>query len=187
MSLLENYKSSGLLFNDNFLEQTSEAGMFGYRGELVLIGGEVADARGHVKPPEVVMRGVAMLATDKLLMIIGAIDQLQDLQMFIEKYKTDLAGDVRAVIFVVDIDKAMQVEVYGVHFTLIPLQQGMPWNEMLDELALEKSDFKGQSAADKIVTLYSELCTYNPKYPTVDYNEALSSTTGAVRQSWGAV
>lgn len=187
MALLEDYKAAGLLFNDNFLEQTSETGKFGYRGELVLIGGEVADAKGHVKPPELVMRGVALLATDKLSMVIGAIDQLEHLQTFVDKYKNDIAEGARAVLFVVDIDKAMQVEVEGIHFVLIPLQQGVPWNEILDELALEKSDFKGQSAADKVVTLYDELGSYKPKYPTIDYSEALANTTGAVRESWGAV
>ena len=61
------------------------------------------------------------------------------------------------------------------------------WNEVMDELALEKSDFKGLSAADKVVTLYKELSGYKPKYPHVSLDEALSNTTDAVREAWGAV
>ena len=41
---LEQFKSSGLSFNSNFLEQTSQPGVSGYRGELVLVEGEIADA-----------------------------------------------------------------------------------------------------------------------------------------------
>jgi hypothetical protein len=51
------------------------------------------------------------------------------------------------------------------------------------ELALEKSDFKGQSAADKVLTLYRELTAYKPKYPSVSLDEALANTTGAVREA----
>ncbi len=75
----------------------------------------------------------------------------------------------------------------GIGFVLIPLVQGVPWNEAIDELGLEKSDFKGQSAADKIVTLYDELKGYKPKYPKVALDELYSMTNGVVRESWGAV
>jgi hypothetical protein len=155
---LEKFKDAGLLFNSNFLEQTSEPGTWGYRGELVVVPGEVADAKGHNKPPVEVMRGAVLLA-----------------------------DDMKALLYVVNIKEPMQVEMAGIDFTLIPLVQGVPWNEVIDELALEKSDFKGQSAADKIMTLYKELLQYKPKYPKVSLDEALGTTTETVREAWGAV
>jgi len=54
---LQKFKDEGLLFNTNFLESTGESGLAGSRGELVLVAGEVADAKGHNKPPVEVMRG----------------------------------------------------------------------------------------------------------------------------------
>jgi hypothetical protein len=184
---LSKYKESGLLFNSNFLEETSESGTFGYRGELVLVEGGVGDAMGHAKPPVEVMRGVALLGSDKLKLVVGAIDQLELIKPLVEKYKADFAADMKAVLFVVDIKEPMQVVLEGINFVLIPLVQGMPWNEILDELGLEKSDFKGQSASDKIVTIYNELQSYKPKYPTVSLDEALAATTETVREVWGAV
>lgn len=184
---LKKYKDSGLLFNSNFLEQTSEAGVSGYRGELVLIEGEVADAMGHVKPPIEVMRGVALLADDKLKLVVGAIDQMALFETFLEKYKDDFCADMKALIYVVNLNEAVQVDINGIKFVLIPLIQGVPWNEVIDELALEKSDFKGQSAADKILTLYGEMQGYKPKYPEVSLDEALSATSDVVREGWGAV
>lgn len=185
--LLEKYKDAGLLFNSNFLEETSETGTSGYRGELVLIEGEIADSKGHLKPPVEVMRGVVLLADEKLKLVVGAIDQMASLPIFIEKYKDDFSEDMKVVIYVVNLSDSFQVEVEGINFVLIPLIQGVPWNEVIDELGLEKSDFKGQSSADKIVTLLVEMKSYKPKYTEISLDEAMSAVTDVVREGWGAV
>lgn len=184
---LENYKAAGLLFNSNFLERSSRDELKGYRGELVLVEGEVADAKGHVKPPEEVMRGVALLGDETLKLVVGAIDDIAALPTFLDKYKADFSPEMKAVIYVVNIEKPVQTEIDGISFVLIPMVQGVPWNEVIDELALEKSDFKGQSAADKIVTLFDEMQSYKPKYPTLSLDEVLASATETVREGWGAV
>lgn len=185
--LLEKFKESNLLFNANFLEAASEAGLFGYRGEWVLIEGGIGDAKGHAKPPEDVLRGAVLLADEKLKMVIGALDRLASLQTLVEKYANDFAPDMQALLYVVDIKEPVVVELEGASFILIPLVQGVPWNEAVEELGMEKSDFKGQSPADKIATLYEELKGYQPKYKKVGMDEALEATTDAVREVWGAV
>jgi hypothetical protein len=185
---LQQYQENHLLFNINFLEASSSDGLFGFRGELVLVEGEVADAKGHTKPPEEVMRGAAILADEKLKMIIGAIDRLEAFDTFLQKYQADFASDMVALIYVVNLDSPVTVEVEGVNFILIPLTQGVPWNEVIDELGLEKSDFKGQSAADKIVTLCGELKGYKPKkYPQVELDQLFTMTNDEVREGWGAI
>ena len=185
--ILETYKAKGLLFNQNFLEQTSTAGLHGYRGELVLVEGGIADAKGHAKPPEEVMRGAVLLADDKLRLVIGALDDIASLTGLVEKYGTDFADDMLAIVYVVNIAGAVVSEVGNTRFILIPLVQGVPWNETIDELGLEKSDFKGQSAADKIVTLRDEIAAYKPKYPVSTLDDVLTSATDTVREGWGAV
>ena len=184
---LEKYKEAGLLFNTNFLEKSSEPGISGYRGELVLIEGEIGDDKGHAKPPVEVMRGAVILADEKIKLFIGALDQVALINTLIEKYQGDFADDMIAVLFIVDLKDAVQVDISGINFVLIPLVQGVTWNEIIDELALEKSDFKGKSASDKIITVYNELKSYKPKYPHVSLDEALGNTTGKVREAWGAV
>ena len=54
-------------------------------------------------------------------------------------------------------------------------------------LALDKSDFKGQSGADKVVTLYKAVCDYKPKFAVVSVDEAAAASNGAKREMWGAV
>lgn len=185
--LLEHFKQSGLLFNANFLEATGQAGLFGYRGELVVVPGEVADAMGHAKPPVEVMRGVAILADDRLRLVLGAVDDIAALPRLAERYGEHFAPDMAALVYVVNLASPAQVEIHGVVFLLIPMVQGMPWNEALDELRLEKGDFKGQSAADKVLTLYNELRTHRSGYPSKTLEEVLADTTDAKREAWGAV
>lgn len=184
---LQAFKDSGLLINSNFLEQTSESGTWGYRGELVLVENEATDPKGHSGPPLEVMRGAVLLGDDKLKMLIGAVDRMQAVPTLIEKYQNQFAPGMKAVLYVVNIKDPVRIEAAGADFLLIPLVQGVPWNEIIDELALEKSDFKGQSPADKIVTVYNELLQYKPKYPQVTLAEALASATDKVREAFGAV
>jgi hypothetical protein len=184
---LAQYKADGLLFNQNFLETTSTEGLSGYRGELVLIQGEIGDDKGHHKPPVAVMRGVVLLAGEKIKLVIGALDDIAELPIFIEKYKADFDEDMLALLYVVNIDAPAQVDIGDIEFVLIPLLQGVPWNEAMDELALEKSDFKGQSAADKIVTLYEEIKGYKPKYANALLEDVVASATAVKREGWGAV
>lgn len=185
---LQTYEQQGLLFNTNFLEKTKDDQALGYRGELVLIPGEVADDKGRTKPPVAIMRHAILLdKDDKLVFVVGIIDKLELLPVFIEKYQQDFAADIRVLLYVVNLTEAMQVEMNGVNFVLIPLTEGVAWNELIDELCLEKSDFKGQSAAEKIITAYDEFASYTPKYPAMVYDDALGKTADIKWETHGAV
>jgi len=186
--LLNRYEQDALLFNSNFSEETREAGMMAYRGELVIIEGEIGDAQGRRKPPVAVMRhGVLLTQGDSLVMLVGCLDSLSLLEPLLEKYGKDLAADAKVLLYVVDITKAMQVEANGIDIVLIPLTNGVAWNELMDELILEKSDFKGQSAADKVVTAWKAFADYRPKYPKLAMAEAMENTADIKREAFGAV
>lgn len=186
--LIDQYEQSHLLFNTNFKGKTSEDGVEAYRGELVLIENELDD-KGHPKPPLGIIRHAVLLTKDdKLAFTVGCLDELSLMESFIEKYKGDFAPDMKALFFVVNITSPMQVEVDGINYVLIPLTEGVAWNELIDELAMEKSDFKGQSPADKVITAYEEFKSgYAPKYDKVSFEDALSSVADIKRESLGAV
>lgn len=185
---LNHYEQQGLLFNTNFLATTGADGELGYRGELVLVEGEVADDKGRTKPPVALIRHATMLGKDdKLSFVVGIIDQLELLTIFFEKYLDDFADDIQVLLYVVNITEPMQVEMCGVNVVLIPLSEGVVWNELVDELCLEKSDFKGQKPAEKIATAYKEYKNYHPKYPSVEFSEALTKTADIKWETHGAV
>ena len=184
---LEKYEEQGLLFNTNFMENAGDT-LSGYRGELVLIEGEIADDKGRTKPPVALIRHAILLDKDgKLIFVVGIIDKLELLNTFIEKYKADFADDIKVLLYVVNLTEPMQVEMDGINFVLIPLTEGVAWNELVDELCLEKSDFKGQKPAEKIVTAYDEFKSYAPKYPSVEFDYALSKTADIKWETHGAV
>jgi hypothetical protein len=184
--LLPQYKDKGLFFNQNFLEETSDAGVWGYRGDLILVEGE-KDEKGHAMPPELVMRGAVLVAGEKLTGLIGGLDAVADINVLLEKYSADFTPGMKAILFIVNLKDPMKVTVDGVEMILIPLVQGVPWNEAMEELAMEKSDFKGQSPADKLVTMFAELPGYKPKFPAASLDDAMASITDAKREVWGAV
>jgi len=184
--LLDRYEP--FFFNANFREAASEAGWAAYRGELVLMEGEVADTQGRRKPPHEILKQAAVLAAgDELKLITGSLDALQHFPSLLEKYGADLKPGAFAIFFTVNIEKPFISTINGCQVVFIPLVQGMAWNELIDLVALEKSDFKGQSGADKVVTVYNALKTHKFKYPEVTLEEALSKTNNARREVHGAV
>jgi hypothetical protein len=186
--VLEKYEQESLLFNTNFKAKTSEEGMHAYRGELVLIKGEVADAQGRCKPPTALVRSAVLLTKgEKLCLVAGFIDELALLNTFLEKYAADFAPDMKALFYVVNLTTPTQVNIDGINFVLIPLQEGVAWNELIEELGMEKKDFKGQSSADKVVTAWEAFKDYAPKYDSVSLDEAFSRTAEIKREARGAV
>lgn len=184
--IIETYKSNHLLFNTNFLEQTSTAGLFGYRGDLVLVDGGLDD-KGYPNPPVTTMKGVVLLADSKLKLLIGSLDEMAQFPVLLEKFEHDFAEDMVCMLFVVNAKERAIFEFGSIKMAIIPLIQGVCWNEAIDELALEKSDFKGQSPADKINTLYGEMKSYKPKGSVKTLDDLLAATTTVKREAWGAV
>ena len=184
--LLDRYES--LFFNANFKEAASEASWAAYRGELVLEEGEVADAQGRRKPPHEVLKQAIMLAAgDELKLLAGSLDELQYVPALLDKYGADIKPGAIVVLFTVNIDQPFVSMVNGAALVFIPLVQGMVWNELSDLVGLDKGDYKGLSAADKVVTLYRALKAQQFKYGEVALAEAMTKTNANKRENHGAI
>jgi len=185
--LLDTYEAQGLLYNSNFKDNAGP-GQQAYRGDLVLIEGEVADSQGRRKPPLATLVGAVILADDAhLKFVAGSLDDIAHLTPLVDKYGAHFAPGMGALLYVVNIDMPMQVETAGIRFVLLPLADGLVWNELVDELRLEKSDFKGQSSGEKVFTLYKAYQDYRPKCESVSLDVALGRATQARRAIHGAV
>ena len=187
--LFDSYDEKQFLINTNFKAQADADNTYGYRGELVLIEGEVDD-NGRKKAPHAVVRNAVLLSVDdKLQFVCGCLDHLEQLSLFVEKYKGDFAADMGALLFVVDITKPMQIELEGVNFVLVPMVEGIAWIELMDLLGLEKSDLKGQSSAQKIVTAWKD---YSSSYKAKSESLTFDAAKGFVnpdlkREGYGAI
>ena len=186
--LFDRYEKDQLLFNMNFKEATTTAGFSAYRGELVIIEGEVGDAQGRRKPPVAVLRQASLLAEgDKLAFLSGSLDDILNIKDLLSKFQTDLKPGSTIVLFVVNIPKEVTFDEAGVKFYLVPMQDGLAWTELCEMLGLEKGDFKGQSAGDKVLTVFKALGDFKPKYAASSLAEAIASRSDAKRESRGPV
>ena len=184
--LFDAYEKKGLLFNMNFKE--SEGSFASYRGDLVLELGEVGDAHGHLKPPVHTIKNTIVLAEkDKIKLYVGSLDELSLLPKVLDYYQADFAADVRIILFVVNINKPLILDIGGLSISAIGMQEGLIWNELIYIAALDKGDFKGQSPTQKIVTVHQALSDYKPKGDKVSFDEALKRTVELKRAGRGPV
>ena len=182
--LIDTYEP--FFFNANFKEAAGAA--MAYRGELVLKEGEVADAQGRRKPPvEVMKQAILLTAGEELKFLSGSLDELQYFPALMDKYGADIKAGTIVILYTVNIDKPFISTINGAPVVFIPMVQGMVWNELLDIVALEKGDFKGQSAADKVMTVYQALTKATFKYPEVAIEEAMTKTNSNKRENHGAI
>jgi hypothetical protein len=87
------------------------------------------------------------------------------------------------LIFVENISKGMQVALEGVTYKLLPFKEGLVWNELLEELYIEKSELKNQSAEDKVAIAYAAAKSYNPKTPLISLAEAEENTIVVIKEA----
>ena len=185
--LLKTYDEQSLFFTPNFLEPASKPESFAYRGELIIKEGEVADDSGRRKPPVAVLRDAILLSdADKLSMMVGGIDDIADAPKLLERYGKDIGESAPVILLAPNLANDCQTEIEGVKCELLRWD-AMVWSQVSEEMRLEKSDFKGQSSAEKVETLYSEAITYKPKNPFIPLDEVLASATSEKRELHGAI
>lgn len=172
---IKSYEEKGRLLNISFVGDAADA--TAYRGRLALVEGEIADDAGNRKPPNVVMEHVVLMSKgDKLTFAAGSLDKLANLNDFVAMYKDDFAPDMQAIMYVVDLTTPLQVELAGVTFPLVPMQEGITWNELLDEAGLDKRDLKSMSSAEKVAAVVDGVKDFKAKGSLVTMDEALAKT-----------
>jgi hypothetical protein len=173
--LLENYDKEGLLFITSVLGKTTDNKYKAFRGDLVLIQGVLHD--GVHMPPQLLLHQAAALADEnKFLFVNGMFSELAHVTTFIEHYKSALTPDTILLMFVENIAEKMLIQIDGLTFKFVPYRDGMVWNETLEILYIEKSDLKGQSAEDKVVTVYEAAKDFTTKTGSIAFEEALTKT-----------
>ncbi len=181
--IIKKFEEQGLLLNVAFVQETGEADCLGFRGRLALVEGEIGDQAGNRKPPAIVMEQTILLSRgDHLALIAGSLDRLQDLPKLAAMYKDALTPETLAVIFVVNATKPMQVEFNGVNFALVPMQEGVAWNELMDAAGLDKSDMKKKSSGEKVGRLFKGLSGYKAKGEPVSFEQALENANDSLKR-----
>lgn len=186
--LFENYANRALLCNVSVNGQTGTSDVFAFRGDMVVEEGDIADAQGRRHPPKVVLKQAVVLCSQgKLSMVAGALEDIAQVPQFVGKYGADFGEGALLLFYVANISQAMKVSFDGSNCILIPHDEGAVWTMLMDDLRLEKSDFKGQNAQDKVITMFDGLKDFNPKYEDKSYDDALSLTIDVRKEARGPV
>ncbi|MGR8934706.1 MAG: hypothetical protein ACU837_10000 [Gammaproteobacteria bacterium] len=187
--LLDDYDANGLLCQTTVQGQTGKAGVFAYRGDLVIVEGQLREgSTKDRKPPEMfLMHSMMLVENDKIQFLSGLLVDIAHLPLLLQKYKADLAADCLIMLYVANIPKSLATEVEGFKMVLLAYSEGMVWNELMDELYLEKQDFKGQSPEEKVLTMFDTARKHTFKYGEVSFAEAQANTIEAKLPDWGPV
>lgn len=182
--LLESLSQQKLLSIISVLGKTSETDVYAFRGDLVLIEGELREGSDRDrKTPEAVISATAALASESsFIFISGLIAELKHLEILAEKYKEALTPETLFLLYVENIGEPLNVSYQGFTFQLLPYPGGMVWNELLETLYLEKGDLKGQSAEDKVFTAYEAAKDFDSKAEAIDFDTALTKTIEVVKE-----
>jgi hypothetical protein len=130
---------------------------------------------------------VALAAGDKFVFLSGFTDKLQLVSSLVAKFSPDFTPDTKIILFVVNIAKPVIVDLNGATLEIIPLLDGMVWNELADLIGYEKDDFKGQTAQQKVATLVAGLAKRKTKAEKVSFEEALALEIEVRREVRGAI
>lgn len=187
--LLKTYQERSLLCNQSVLGSTTQPGIEAFRGDLVLEEGDIADAAGRRLPPKSVIKQATLLVRDnKQWMSAGALADLATLPLFIEMYRDDLAPDVQVLFYVENLGKGLRVTLDGVDILLLPhADGGAVWNTLMEDLKLDKEDFKGLSAEDKLLVIRDALDDFKPKVESLDFQQALDYIVESRRELRGPI
>ncbi|GLZ25948.1 hypothetical protein [Stutzerimonas stutzeri] len=186
--LLKTYETQNLLCNVSVNGATTTPDTYAFRGDLVLEEGEIADASGRRLPPTAVVKQAVMLEQQgKLAMMAGALIELAHLPLFLERYRRDLADGAPVIFYVENLGQSLYTELDGMTLQLQAHEEGAVWNTLAEDLRLDKEDFKGQSAEDKVLTVYAALRDYRPKLETLSYEAALGCTVAHRREARGPI
>jgi hypothetical protein len=186
--LLERYETEERFWLKSLLGPTSQAGLYAFRGDFIVLEGELKASAGKRTPPKAMVKQAVLLAdAEKLRMIAGNFESVDELPEFVARFHGDLAPDCVPIFFIDNLAESCEVEIQGHRYVLILFREGMVWSELTEAFYVDKEDMKGRSGEDKVAVLFEAGKAFKPEYPVKTLDEVLKSKTEAKRAVWGAV
>ena len=181
MSLINTLKEKQILWQPSFTDESA------YRGDLILMEGKISPS-GNQNPPEILVKqSVLTIAGDKITFLAGSLHKIEELKDFCEVMLPYCDDSIPFYMFVENIGDEMAVEANGRTFYCYPLDEGTVWGEMSELTGLEKGDFKGMSAPEKVVKLADEANGMKIKGDTVSFDDAKQKTIEVHKEARGPV
>jgi hypothetical protein len=171
----------GNLLSATFSGPTTKANRYGFRGEIGLKFPE--SIAGEKRPPEIKADQVIFAAEgDALTFLALHLSSLAHLDLVRETFGAALNATGKYFIFAgnVDIAKKYALDIDGVPFCVLPLDEATVYNEILDLFYLEKGDLKRLSSEAKIDAIVDAADNARGGFTPTPYAQALAEM-GAVK------
>jgi len=154
---------------------TKVAGRFAFRGEFALkLTPTIA---GEKRPPEVKADQV-IIATEggKIAFFSCHVASLAHLALVVECLGKDMTANGHYYVFAgnLDISKKYLIDMNGIPFNVLPLDEATVYNELLDLFYLEKGDLKKMGGEEKVDAIVNAAAAFNGKFPTIPYAQAVA-------------
>ncbi|AYH43392.1 hypothetical protein [Azoarcus sp. DN11] len=163
------------LLSPTFSGPTRKADRYGFRGELGLrFPPSVA---GEKRPPEIKADQVIFAAEgEQLVFLTLHVESLAHLDLIRETFGSALTPAGKYFIFAgnVDISKKYQLDIEGITFHVLPLDEATVYNEILDLFYLEKNELKKLGNDAKIDAIVTAAGASRGGFPLVPYAQALA-------------
>jgi len=168
--------SESRLFNAVHKGPTKVAGRFGFRGAIALVFQEqMADEK---RPPEIAadqVMAIAMAGEKTFPFVAAYLHSFGYLEKFVEVMGDLLVPGGKYFMFCNNIDllKKYRVEMKGVTFFILPMEESTVYNEILELLYLEKTELKRLDTAGKLDAVADAALKFTATYPEITYQEGL--------------
>jgi hypothetical protein len=165
----------GKLLSPTFSGPTQKTDRYGFRGELGLKF--PPSLAGEKRPPEVKADQVIFAVEGEALVFLSLrVASLAHIDLVREMFGSALTPAGKYFIFAgnVDISKKFMLELDGVSFHVLPLDEATVYNEILDLFYLEKGDLKKMSNEGKIDAIVNAAAKSACAFKVTPYEQALA-------------
>lgn len=169
-------EKEGRLLNPVLKGTTERPGRFGFRGELAIkFAQQFADEK---RPPELSadqVIAVAIAGEEKITFLAAYLHSFESLTAMAEVLDGLLTPEGKYFVFCNNIDLLSKyvVDVDGVPFNILPIDEATVYNELLELLYLEKSALKRASTGGKIDAIFDAATKFSQAYEGINYAEGL--------------
>ena len=169
-------ENEGRLLNPVWKAPTKAPKTFGFRGDLALkFAAKLAD---EARPPELAVQQVISVAKEgeKSIRLFAAyllsFEHLKDVADILGDTLTP-DGKYFAFCNNIDLTKKYRVQMSGVTFYILPIDEATVYNELLELLYIERNDLKKLDTAAKLDAIADKAAGFTADFPLITYEEGL--------------
>jgi hypothetical protein len=169
-------EQQGRLFNAVLKGPTERPGRFGFRGEIALkFAQQFADEK---RPPELSadqVIAVANVGEPTISFLSCYLLSFESLSVLAEVFKGLLSPTGKYFAFCNNIDllSKYEVEIDGITFNVLPIDEATVYNELLELLYLEKSELKRASTAGKTDAIADAAAKFEGKFGPITFAQGV--------------